>query len=407
MLIRLLNPALVFSIVWTTTLLLYILPIANVLLPLSGTAVLLVVGSCIAFWLPVALFLQVRPSLDTRVTAGSNIKYRGLRLFLFIWIGLSILEVSIAGSLPLFGVLGVGPYVRYTDFGIPSLHGFLNAILLAATNIMFHRYVLLRKRRYLIGFSMCMLWPVLTIHRQTLVSQVVQSFFIYLFLLRRQYMSRLRWRGVRIGRGVQAGRISVIVMGALFAFVVVYLFGILGDVRNLDSAEIAVLAQASEASSRIVPASVMWIYLYITAPLSNLIHNLDRLEPNYMPIASLAALSPTVVRDLVLAGFGRQYDWVLNVSYLNVSSFHEVFVRDFGVLGVLPLYMIFSTIGLFIYYKATTSPMICWQFVCVIVLHNIVLSVFANSFTSMVFMAQGGIHLLLQIWGNIKVRWNE
>jgi hypothetical protein len=112
---------------------------------------------------------------------------------------------------------------------------------------------------------------------------------------------------------------------------------------------------------------------------------------------SVASMTPSVVRQSLIASFDyQQGNWDLVEEFMNVSSFHQPFLMDFGVGGALLVYALGAVALYYVYFKSLYDERMSWQFAYGVVAHNIVMSPFANFFTHPVFLAQILLHLWLQ-----------
>jgi hypothetical protein len=351
-------------------------------------------------------FPHPRTSLQTLAQAGSH--YRQVRKRLFIlacfWFLFHCLQISIAGNIPLLGLLGIGKIVGHSQYGISSLNGFLNAILLVISNYSFLSFLETRKKSRIVIYLFCLFWPILAMTRQVLISQIMQSVFIFMFFKRRKDLQKIQQLEITSDTEISTNsmpqkitkpkNISWFLKLTLFVVVFLFVFGLLGDFRLRNVPGIHTWAKRTENYPSFLPDTLLWGYLYITSPLSNVAHNFQEVEPMYIPIETLRLLTPSIFKEQV-SRFSV-YDWELYVGRLNQSSFHITFLMDFGVYGALVAYFIIGTIAQFVYRKAILSKNVCWQFVCSVVLYDIVISVFTNYFFSPVFLAEIFLHILLQ-----------
>lgn len=415
MLYWILDPGILYVLVWLTVLSVYQLQYSLLLLPITETIFFFVIGSCCSFYLPTLFKSLITKKRFTKrrklISVDSQAKTKGILLF---WLFFSLIEIIESRNLPLFGILGLGPYVRYTDFGIPSLHGLLNACLLVLSNYSLYRYLERKSKKDIILWILFILWAILLLGRQLIMSQFIQSMFILLYYLKdNQFdLNKLKQRIRNLGYSAKSYVTPSIRLGSQFKFsksnifwllrifvgfiFLVSLFDAIGNSRNADKSLITIVGKASPEYPKFLPSGIFWIYLYITSPLSNVINNIDFVEPNFMPLNIIQDLIPSAIIKLLGIAVNNNYDWQLVVEFLNVSSAHQVFLLDFGIYGTVCVYFFMSLLFQQIYLRSLKSKLVCWRFMSVVILHNIVFSLFANFFTSMVFIAQIIIHFFLQ-----------
>jgi oligosaccharide repeat unit polymerase len=393
-----LDPGILYTFVWLFATSIYLLRYSLLLLPMSITSYFFFLSSCIAFLLPSIMGYVIKSRQDSPVSHVNKLNTQSNTKFLFRgWLALTIVEIIAAKNLPLLGIIGIGPYIRYTDFGIPSLHGLLNSCLLVLSNYAIQRYLVLKDRKYLIEFFFYLAWSISILGRQLMLSQVVQSIFILI------YHKSFSIPDINVDPAKKLiSRFSNIVKFTFVVITFITLFGIIGDSRQQsDLGGILEIAQVSPSFPSFLPSSVFWVYLYITSPLSNTIYNIGdnigNIKPSYLPFSTLATIIPSQIRDPIMNQFtDGLYEWELVVEFLNVSSFHQSFLLDFGVLGSIVLYFLISLLSQNFYQKSRLSSWVCWRFMNIVILHNIIFSVFNSFFTNLVFVGQILIHFSLQ-----------
>jgi oligosaccharide repeat unit polymerase len=300
--------------------------------------------------------------------------------------------------MPLLGLLGLGPYVRYTEFGLPSLHGLLNAILLVLSNYSFHTYLQTRQRKYLGYYLLTLAWPIALVTRQLLMSILIQSSLIYAFHRRSIWLNASGRRPRQMFLPLLPGR-RFIGIGLCVALAF-YVFGTLGDVRNVGARHLSDALQPLVEVQGVVGTSLLWVYWYWVSPLGNIVQNIETVAPTYIPLHLIETAVPSVVRG-ALNIVPQGETWELATELSNVSSFHQPFLLDFGIMGALMAYVVLAVLVYYLYTKAMRSPLICWRFAYIVAAHDIILSPFTNFFTHLVFMAQIFLHISLQV----RWRW--
>lgn len=317
-----LHPLVVFSAVWLGVVGLYSLHLSYILrysTPHAWTAVLIV-------WVPFALltvgndllrrvlsfrFPKLRPRSDVNLT----LLQRRLRLCFRFWLCVTIVEIIASGGVPLVWAL-VGSSKTYVDFGIPSVHGFMNSLQVAIAISQVALFFITGKRRELRLPLFYLVWCIIIINRNMMLVSLIEFAIVF-----------LRFRGLKFASGMK-------IVGGLLIFVL--LFGVIGDLRQGDSSAIRTLAQPTEDYPDWLPSGILWAYIYITTPINNLIYNMEEIKPIYDPLfpSTVSTLFPSVLRDAVYGNdLSSAESGELVVSAFNVSTAFVGPFRDFGYFG--------------------------------------------------------------------------
>lgn len=365
------NPAFFFSSVWIVVLWLYSRHYVLVLETLKQETTIFILLSLIIFSLPFSLsfFLKNRKYTPLLLPQKINIKFKKI---LKGWIVFSFVEILIFRSLPILAFTGMDAF--YTEWGIPSLHGFLNAIIITISNILFYKYMVYKKKNYLIFYFLCLCWPILLLTRQVLMSMILQMGLIYL------YCNKIRF--------------SKVFQYLIPVFVVIILFGLLGDLRSGEDA-MENVAGISENYPSFLPSGFLWVYVYLTSPLNNLNHNLDVYpDLNFSPWIVLGNLFPSFIRDKLLPENTGVATDLVNEN-LNVVTMHPQYLSAFGYIGALVFYFIYGCFVFYIYTKFRRENNAKWMFMTVVLTHNLILSVFVDFNINLVFLFQLFLHYYL------------
>lgn len=371
--IFLLNPAFMYAATWMSILVLYALGLSDLLEPLRTATIVLVVGSSLAFivgWAIESLPHSRRLAnlqLNLEVLGGTiNSAYVRQRLktaWIILGLGISF-EVAYFGGAPGLGLIGVGPDILYTEFGLPGVHGFLNAIFYACCVVQFARIQLgSSKKTYLLTlFSVG--YPVFCMSRQILISLLLQYVLIY-FSFNRPSLKIF----VRTGT----------------VFVAVFLiFGYLGDLRSGRESIISLAAPTFEYPDWL-PSAFIWFYIYLCTPLNNVNFNIN-ITPNYLPLETIGSFIPSFARDSFLNAAGSTQQWTLVADPFNVSSVLQSLLTDFGISGTI-VFTLLCGIGFSLLMRRSTSRPAAF-FSIIVFLHGIALSFFVNLMFHLVFMSE-------------------
>jgi oligosaccharide repeat unit polymerase len=296
-----------------------------------------------------------------------------INILITFWLCFSILELFDAGNFPFFSLLGVGSYINYVDFGIGGLHGLLNAIYLFITCYIFLKYKVEKRKIYIFILLLLLMWPILLMTRQLLLSCFLQLFFIQLITTK-----------------INSKKLFVLIS---VVFIALFIFGYLGDLRS-GREHIISLSQPTFEYPDYLPSFFIWVYMYIVTPLNNINHNILEISPLYFPYNTIISLFPSVLRESFSSFVGvKGQEFQLVSEAFNVSSFYKPFLIDFGYKLLPFILLILSFISLLVMHAARNK--VVYVFILSIMLHNIVLSVFTNFITHIVFVFQMILPILI------------
>ena len=367
----LLNPAFMYATTWTFVLVLYSLGLSELLEPLQTSTIVLVVGSSLAFIL--GWVLESLPQNVPLATSRFNLVALGAiigsarvgRRLKIVWIifGLGIsAEIAYFGGAPALGLIGIGPEILYTDFGISGLHGLLNAMFYACCAVQFARLLLDPSKRMFLLIVVSCSYPLLCMSRQVFISLFIQYLFIY-FSIRRP-------------------SVRVFVRTGFLLVATLLIFGYLGDIRSGREHIISLAAPTFEYPDWL-PSAFIWFYIYLATPLNNVNNNID-ITPNVLPLETAGTFIPSFAREAFLDALGATRQWELVSDSFNVSSLLQSLLTDFGVGGTIVFALLCGVVFTRLMRRATTNPTAF--FAVIVLLHGLALSFFANLLFHLVFM---------------------
>ncbi len=375
---KLKNPSILFIIIWIFVLLLYSLNYSLILTQLQDRTIIYIILACIAFFSGTKfirlVFLEkiFKPKLI--FNENNNIR-KNLKYFIIIWIIFSLVEILYFKGVPMTSILGItSGSDRYTEWGLPSLHGLLNAFLLTISNYFFFFFLKYKEKKYFYYFLICLIWPILLLTRQLLMSIVFDSVFIFILY------NKIRLKTI----------IKVLFAGVL----IILVFGWLGDIRTGDS--FIELVSPSDNYPKWLPSGFLWVYIYVVSPINNINYNILNFQDftfNLSPL--LSNIFPSFIRDIFFSSANTGFQLV-NDS-LNVSSMFLVYLNSFGFYGSIIFYFFMGLILTYIYYKnVASSSSNKWFFILVVLLHNVCFSVFVDFFFNLVFLFQIFLHIIIE-----------
>lgn len=317
-------------------------------------------GMSLTFFLigyTLTFFLRKRISLGihSREYISDYILKRFNSYFIF-WILATIAEILYSRGIPIVWLL-TGSEKTYFDFGIPSLHGLLNALQLSLGVIAFYLYLITKKKKYIYITLLFVLYNVAIISRQVIIVLLIEIFVIYFYLA----TNKLK----------------------LFRTLIIYFvlaivgFGILGDLRS-DAKTFLVLAQPTERWPDWLPSGFLWVYIYITTPINNLIYNFSFPVEQYRYFFpnTLSLLLPSVIRNMVFSPEDYNVSGNLISLAFNVSSAFAAPYADMGFTGI-KLFSLFIGVFSNLTWWAEGSKRIFFR---AVISQAILLSIFYNHF---------------------------
>lgn len=232
-----------------------------------------------------------------------------------VWWGLAIAETIVSGGIPLMWSLS-GSAKNYFEYGIPSLHGAVNSLLLSLCLIRFMLYLVTRNKKHLLIPLSSIVWWMVIFTRGTAFFESVELLFIF-----------LRFKGIRT---------KTVWKTSAIALSFVLLFGVLGDLRTGREYFLRV-ARPSRSYPTNFPSGFLWTYIYATTPLNNLLSTVHTRKPSmdWKWPATATTLFPSVLRELVYGGSAADLtSGELESANFNVSTAYVGPYQDFGILGI-------------------------------------------------------------------------
>jgi oligosaccharide repeat unit polymerase len=319
----LLKPLFLFSAVWLGVSFLYSLHLSDLLLysPEQELAAVFFI------WLPFAAVAVVfaiarrllsvfrRPITESRTVDLTLLESR-LNAWFKIWVAISLAEIAASRGLPLLWTLEHSSKT-YFDFGIPSVHGLVNSLLLSISLCRVSLFLITRQRKHLLIPGFVLLWSVVVITRSMILLSLLQWIVVWL--------------------RVNSVRMKTILVIVLIFTIFILGFGVIGDMRS-GSEAFRALAQPTREYPDWLPSGVLWAYIYITTPINNLLYTMESTKPANDPLFSntAALLFPTVLRKAIYGGAVREAEsGELVTQAFNVSTAYIGPYEDFGIYGIV------------------------------------------------------------------------
>lgn len=373
-----LHPLTIVTGLWGLMLGLYALHLSDLLL----FPILELVPITLAIWMPFAIVTLgyalwrpriLRQGYQLNVPSRTQLAVieKRLRLLFRFWIGAAIFETIASGGVP-FVWLFTNRAKTYVDYGVPSLHGLVNSLLLALAVSRVSLYLLSGERRHLKLPLFSVFWWVALVTRGTIFFTLVESMILWLCI-----------------RPVKLQTITKI---AAYAVMVVLFFGWVGDLRT-GAENFRSLARPSANYPLWLPSGVLWVYIYATTPMNNLEYTRSTRQPAYDPLLphTLAQLFPTVVRNIV---YGDPDEWsgaLVDPIASNVSTAYLGPLQDFGLTAVFLFSTATALISQWYWYKPDPRSLLTFA----VLAQCLFFSIFFNLFLALPIIAQLGWFALI------------
>jgi oligosaccharide repeat unit polymerase len=326
--VQLTNPVIVFFAVWGATYALYSLRLSALLLDKPHVAVVLLMTIGIPFLCGYVLVSTINFRLQPRKWRSGEVRADFAReligrfhslsgklvILSVIWLVISSVEIVVSKGLPIIWII-TGAGLTYQDFGIHSLHGFTNSLLLASSLISLALYFQSRRRSYLIMPIVSTIWAIVVVSRNLLLVNIIQLFMLW-----------FRYYARNIGR--------ILSRSLVFGFAILYVFGAVGDART-GAKKFVDLAEPTIAIPAWVPSGFFWAYVYITTPLDNMVYNVTELQPSMAATFpnTLSSLLPSIVRSDVVSANSKANQGLVSAAFNASSAFIGPY-QDEGLPGV-------------------------------------------------------------------------
>lgn len=320
------NPITIFNGIWLLVFVLYFSGLANYANGLSNrgyvTFLLMIIGFNGAF-LYLALIFRTIQKKSKFKRKNKKLSANGIKLIFKVWLVLIIFEAVYSRGVPILWVI-IGSSKNYAQFGIPTLHGFVNSLSWVVLIFAFYVYLDINVKKSVKKSMIRIILTIISVYvillaRQALTTAFIQMMMVYL-LTRKVNYAKVLWS---------------IAISIIF-------FGIAGNFRSGADHFRSVARLTSEVPDYLL--GLYWVLMYIVTPIGNM----DSLV-NYSIIYNYGKLSltevlPSVLVDMMKIKIDSFTEYFLNPAF-NTSTFLQVPYRDFGLLGVLVFSALYGTMA--------------------------------------------------------------
>lgn len=287
---------------------------------------------------------------------------RFAKKYLTFWLLGNTITIVIQKGFPLLWML-LGSSKSYADFGFPTFQGFLNSLYSFSLIIYFLNYYFFNKKSDLIIIILLLFYPIIIMSRGLLVLVIIEIAGVY-FLFNKL-------------------KLIHIFKGALFVFLFIYIFGMIGDFRlgfNTEFLNNLINPEYTQVFHRL-PSGFFWVYLYGTSSFNNLVSNLSTVHPLYKPYYTISPLLPSVLRNIFYdTNYSTRYALEMANNSFNTFTVFANFLKDFGIVGSLIAFIPIQYLSTVVYIKAKRNEI--WAILAYpVIFACIILSIFTNYFT--------------------------
>lgn len=266
--------------------------------------------------------------IEAYKAGGMSIKIFYLLIFGFV------ADIAYQGDVPLKMIIEGADY-NYADFGIPTLHVAIVTFGGVFSVVRFSDYIYSKNPLFLIQAVVPIIFDVLIVNRGAVLLALISWLFVVV----------IKSGGLSVKKGV---------IYAMLLLFMLYLFGIVGDVRAGEGSIEEIGRPTELFDNSKVPKSYFWTYVYITSPMANLQETISELshESGSFSDFFVSELMPDFISKRVVPylEIDGRIETPLITPALNVST---IYARSYGYLGWIGLGAMFASlvVVIFLYVK--------------------------------------------------------
>lgn len=368
----LLHPLIVFSAVWLFVVSLYALHLSKLLLYTSKEVVTVAAFIWVPFFAVAAIYTSFHcitefayPSNPKVMHVDVSLLEQRLTAWFRVWVVISVFEIVVSGGIPLIWLIR-GNSKTYMDFGIHSLHGFVNSLLVSIAICRLALFLITGAKKHLGIPIFVVFWSLMVVTRQLMMVSLLEYVVVVLLI-----------KPIRIRT-----------IGRIFAglIIIILIFGFLGDLRS-GSEQFRLLAEPAESYPDWLPSGVLWAYIYISTPINNLIFTMHTVSPENNPLFpnTTSALFPSVLREIIygnrlsMATSGNLVTEAFNVSTAYIGPY-----QDYGLTGIVLFGFLIAFACMFFWYRSSLSDLLIFA----VLAQCLVFTLFFNLFFALPVITQ-------------------
>lgn len=343
------TPVFIYNLIWLITLGLYQLKLSYLQSDLNDDTIKVFFIAVMAYNIASIVFSIFKFKKKKPVEKDSSDKK--ITIARTIVIIVFIIETIYSGGIPLLWRL-LGDSRTYFDYGIPSLHGAFNGLI-----ICLGAYSIYKKRKdsfLYIGIG------ILTLSRQVIISMFIEAIVCMGIGSTKKLKKETRRKIIKYG------------------IIILLLFTVLGNFRSGNDAMNNVFKPKKEYEN--ISTTSKWVYSYLTFSISNF-NKLTTITPgNINKGASMMyEIVPTVLLKKANIVVEYQPYYLVSPNY-NVSTYLPSIYLDFGINGVAYFSIFIAFLGSILYTRFSANKNIRNKMLYSVFVHNILLMFFNNMF---------------------------
>ena len=358
---KIFTPIFIFNFIWLITLSLYELKLSYLQSDLSERTIEIFMSAVLAYDISY-IFFNIFNNKKTRKTEKLNDNYikKKIKLAKIILLSVFVLEVAYSGGVPLLWKF-IGSSKNYISYGIPSLHGAFNGLL-----ICLGAYNIYKKRKESFVY---ILIGILILSRQVIISMFIEAIMCMILDPNKKLKKKNKRKII------------------LYVVLLLSLFTILGNFRSGNNTMNNVFKPKEEYEN--LSDTTKWVYSYMTFSISNF-NNLTRItDGNINKGASmLNELLPTVLLEKVNINTKYKVFYLVSLNY-TVSTYMPPIYLDYGKNGIIIFSVFMAFIGCLFYKKyEKNKESIKNKLLYSVFIHNVLLLFFSNMFLYLPIIVQ-------------------
>lgn len=325
---KILNPIFIFVGTWLAIIVLYQFELSNWQYNLIDDSYITFIINIMAFtisYLLVYIFKRKKIIQNNEKKDDKNVivDFNFIKKIFIFWIIIEIIETIYSGGIPIIWKL-VGSSKTYASYGIPTVHGLMNSISLVIMLLSYYLYLKenRKNKKLLLIIGTIILFDLMIITRQVIVSALIELFVIYIFFNK---------------------KIPVYKLLIIVSFLVIG-FGLIGNIRTGSDNFIYVSSFKNENINSFL-IGFYWVYMYFTMSIANINNAIYLGISQYGLYPIMKNYLPTVFSNIIFENSNIIIPNYLVTKAFNVSGYFINFYLAFGNLGVLIISSIYGVLG--------------------------------------------------------------
>jgi oligosaccharide repeat unit polymerase len=185
---------------------------------------------------------------------------------------------------------------------------------------------------------------------------------------------------------LRAVKTSSLMKLGLGCVALILIFGFIGDLRSGAEA-FKELALPTKQYPDWLPSGVLWVYIYVTTPINNLLFTAHTFSPlNSLLIPNTAAtLFPSVLRTAIYGNeLGQAVSGNLVTAAFNVSTAYLGPFEDYGMFGIIMFSAFAALTSQYFWYRASLRDILIFA----VLTQCLLFTLFYNLFLALPVIAQ-------------------